>query len=141
METKNRRTSEKSAISVALYAAAIIVALIGIALLITNITQYSGMLKQYVAQGYPAAEVIRQLLPNQLLPGIFQAVGLYGGIAFILFGVGAANKKASKCLAMLGNSQTYSEVDQESIVGPDVAIAENTETPEQAESIEEDKIG
>lgn len=140
METKNKRASEKSFISTILYAAAAVAALCGIALLVINVNQYTSVLKQYVAQGYPAAEVMRELLPNQLLPGILQSIGLYGGIALVLFGVGAANKKVSKCLFMLSNTQISSGITNETSIVQNTTTGD-AETAEQVETIEETQKG
>lgn len=89
--------------SIVLYVAAIAVTIIGVAYLVTNIVLFQKTVVQYVAQGYPADAVVSQLLPTQLLPGIYEPIAVYGGIALILFGVGMINQKISKCLRMLGN--------------------------------------
>ncbi|AAK79509.1 hypothetical protein BJV85_002455 [Clostridium acetobutylicum] len=96
VETK----SKQSKASIILYVAAAVVAIIGIALLVDNIIVYRKALSQYVAQGYKAATVNSQLVPQQLLPEIFNAVGIYGGIAFVLFGAGIINNKISKLLSL-----------------------------------------
>jgi hypothetical protein len=66
------------------YVAALIVFIVGIASLVNDITDYIKAVSVYVAQGYTVSAVAKQLL----LPPIFQAVGMYFGIAFILFGIG-----------------------------------------------------
>ena len=98
MKTKDKSVSENQrnfSFSTVLYIAASVVALIGVALLIDNIYIFKTTIDQYVTQGYPVADVTKSLIPAQLLPGIFDPLAVYGGIAFILFGVGAANKKIS----------------------------------------------
>jgi hypothetical protein len=140
METKGKVPSERSFISTVLYISAIIVALIAIALLVINIRQYTTMVNQYVAQGYPAAEVVKQFLPNQLLPGIFQAVGLYGGMALVLFGVGAANKKTANCLSLLTDTQLSNGITDESSIEQNSTTGD-AETSEQLENIEETTKG
>lgn len=94
-----QKKSKMSKCSVVFYAAAVIVAIIGIALLVDNVVMYKKTVSQYVAQGYKAATVSAQLVPSQLLPAIFNAIGVYGGIAFVLAGVGTINDKISKHLA------------------------------------------
>jgi|LGOV01.1.fsa_nt_gb uncharacterized membrane protein len=75
------------------YIASLVIGLIGIASLINNISLYNKTIAQYVGQGYPASDVISQLLPSQLLPGVFEAIALYGGIALLLFGIGLIYEK------------------------------------------------
>lgn len=83
-----------------LYVAAVVVGAIGIALLIDNIMLFKNNVAQYVAQGYPSAEVLKQLIPAQLLPGIFEPLALYLGIAIGLWGLGIINQKLAACLAV-----------------------------------------
>ena len=85
----------KSAGTIVLYIVAAIVFLVGAATLVNNIMNYNNIVSSYVAQGYPAEMVTKQLVPGTLLPGIFEPVGLYFGIAFALFGIGLVNKKVS----------------------------------------------
>lgn len=94
--------SKRPAGSIVLYVAAIVVTIIGVAYLVTNIVLFQNSVAQYVAQGYAAVDVTSQLLPSQLLPGIYEPIAVYGGIALILFGAGMINQKISKCLKMLG---------------------------------------
>lgn len=94
------KDSKRPAGSVVLYTGSILVTIIGIAYLITNIMLFKQMLSQYVAQGYPAGDVINQLLPSQLLPGIYEPIAIYGGIALVLFGAGMLNQKISKLLSI-----------------------------------------
>lgn len=70
-----------------IYICAVIVTIVAIADLVTNIILYRNNITQYVAQGYPRAEVAKQLIPTQLLPGIYEAIG-YLGIACILYTLG-----------------------------------------------------
>ncbi|KLU63403.1 hypothetical protein CEB3_c02170 [Peptococcaceae bacterium CEB3] len=106
--------------SIVLYVAAIVVALIGIAYLVTNIVLFQKTVAQYVAQGYPAATVAGQLLPSQLLPGIYEPIAVYGGIALLLLGAGMINQKISKYLKILAESGVESaELDAGEI---DVAV-------------------
>lgn len=123
---KDKAASNKtgrSPVAIILYIAAAVVALVGIALLIDNIYIYKSTIDQYVAQGYPAAEVMKSIIPAQLLPGIFDPVAVYGGIALILMGVGMANKKLSKLLAAQAGAEE-SEGPEE--VGADLGQTENT---------------
>lgn len=129
--------SKKSSFSIILYIAASVVALLGVVLLVANVYLFSNAVKQYVAQGYPVAEVNRQLIPSQLLPGIFQPIAIYGGIALVLFGVGIANKKVSKCLTLLDKSNVCEDADKECILEQNVADINNAETIEHIETPEE----
>lgn len=115
MEIKEKSTSEKSkrvTSSIVLYVAGIIVAIVGIALLITNILYFKSLISQYVSQGYSSATVMKQLLPSQFLPAVFNSIGVYGGISVLLIGAGIINKKVTK----------VSEIDQ------NVEISEIQET-------------
>lgn len=103
MENKENNviTNKKRAIgSTVLYVIGVIVAIIGIALLVTDVLYYKSLISQYVAQGYAAATVEKQLIPSQLLPAVFNAVGLYGGLAALLFGAGVINTKVTASKAV-----------------------------------------
>lgn len=80
-------------------AAAFLVLLVGIIFLVINILLYKSTVDGYIASGYDAASVTSQLIPAQLLPGIFEPVCIYGGIALVLFGIGILNRKVSMILA------------------------------------------
>lgn len=97
------KKSKRPAGSLALYIGAIVVTIIGVAYLVTNIVFFQTTVAQYVAQGYPAAGVTNQLLLSQLLPGIYEPIAVYGGIALLLFGVGMINQKISQNPKMLGD--------------------------------------
>lgn len=98
MQTKNNST-QKNKISLVLYIGGSIVAIMGIALLINNIILYNQTIAEYVAQGYDSAEVVAQMPPTQLLPIVFQAIGLYGGVSMILFCMGLIFQKVSKFMS------------------------------------------
>ncbi|HAU30814.1 MAG: hypothetical protein XD78_1861 [Desulfotomaculum sp. 46_296] len=102
-----------------IYTAAILVFLIGIAFLADNIFLFKDTVAHYVAQGYPSAEVIKQLLPGQLLPGIFEPVAIYWGIAAVLFCAGAINQKLSYLIASINNENK------------EIGISEGKETDEE----------
>jgi hypothetical protein len=141
MEFKNGNmyeTSRKSSASIVLYVAAIVVALIGIALLVNNVLLFRNTVSQYVAQGYPAAEVNKQLVPTQLIPGIFEPIAVYGGIAFALFGIGIINKKVSNYIIPLNKVEACNASIDENDLGQNVVV-ENTETSIQTETAEETK--
>lgn len=142
MELNNKSVSEKSGkspISIVLYVVASIVALIGIALLVNNVLLFKNNVSQYVAQGYAAADVNKQLIPSQLIPGIFEPIALYGGMAFALFGIGIANKKISKYLIPLDKVEVSNPSVEESILAQKVFDVEKIETSEQTEAAEEIK--
>jgi len=83
-----------------MYVAASLIGLIAIGLLVENIVIFNATVAQYVAQGYPSSQVLQQLIPSQLLPGVFESIAVYGGIAFILFGVGMTNQRFSRYLVL-----------------------------------------
>jgi len=95
--------------SIVLYVAAGVIAIIGVAYLVTNIMLFQKSVAQYVAQGYAAADVTSQLLLSQLLPGIYEPIAVYGGIALILFGAGMINQKLSKSLKILEATEVDSD--------------------------------
>lgn len=137
MESKDKKMTGKSTFSTVLYVVASVAALIGVAALVNNVLLFKNTVAQYVAQGYTADIVMKQLVPAQLLPGIFEPVALYGGIAFILFGIGIVNKKVSKCLMMLSDTNECNEAVVEETAVQNAADEENTETQEQTETSEE----
>lgn len=92
---------KRSGSSIVLYCSAGLVALIALALLVMNIMMFSNAVSQYVAQGYAKAEVVKQLLAIQLLPGIFEPVAVYGGIALVLFYLGRLNDKVNNVISSL----------------------------------------
>ena len=99
MENEAKKRTEKDkrpAGTTVMYIAAVFAALIAVALLINNIIFFNNIVSQYVEQGYDSADVLRQLIPTQLLPGIFEPVAVYGGIALILYGIGMINRKITK---------------------------------------------
>ncbi|WP_183128115.1 hypothetical protein [Clostridium autoethanogenum] len=114
------KKSNKIYVSKILNAAALVVAVLGIASLANNIYLFRQATNQYVAQGYSAATVTKQLLSSQLLPGIFEPIALYGGISIVLLAINMINKKVSKCLELL----TPAEVCQENI-SDDINAASN----------------
>ena len=91
-----------------MYASAIVITLIGITFLINNIILFKDAVAYYVDQGVPFNEVLKQVIPQQLLPGVFEPIAVYGGIAFILFCTGKINQKITKCLNILDNSKNNS---------------------------------
>jgi hypothetical protein len=143
MKLKDKNVSKKSrkfSISIVLYIVASVVALVGVTSLVNNIFLFRDSVNQYVAQGYPVATVIKQLIPSQLLPGIFEPIAVYGGIAFILLGAGIVNKKVSKCLILLTKVDVCNDAIEESILEQNGVDIETTETTEQTETVEEVKL-
>ena len=131
MEIKAKNMSKKSGksvISIILYVVASVVAIMGVALLVNNVFLYKTNFNQAVAQGYSAATVRNALVTSQLLPGIFEPVAIYGGIAFLLLGVGVVNKKVSKCLIRLTKAEVCNDILEEDIVDQNVTSVENAET-------------
>jgi hypothetical protein len=138
---KKVKKEKKFSISTALYIAAAVVAIIGIALLVNNIYLFNYTVAQYVSQGYSATAVRKSLLLTQLLPGITQPAALYGGIAFMLFAVGKMNKNILKYF-MTSNKAEESVNDVKEIIIENDAM-ENTEQqslPEQIDKTEKQEI-
>ncbi|AGY78146.1 hypothetical protein [Clostridium autoethanogenum] len=118
------KKSKKISVSKTLNAVALVVAVLGIASLANNIYLFRQAVNQYVAQGYSAATVTKQLLSSQLLPGIFEPIALYGGISIVLLAVSMINRKVSKCLELL----TPAEVCHENISNDINAASNDVET-------------
>ncbi|WP_368491093.1 hypothetical protein [Clostridium sp. BJN0013] len=136
MKFKGKSAFEKSgkfSSWIAFYIAALVTALVGIALLVNNIILFRKTVNQYVAQGYSANIVLEQLVPSQLLPGIFEFIGVYGGIVCILIGIGIINKKFSKLFGKLYNCDNSLEEDMPEQEVIEVNQAENVETPKNTE--------
>jgi hypothetical protein len=96
------KSKQKSSIcSRVLYVSASIIAILGVTLLISNVLLYRTNVAQYVAQGNAISAVTAQLIPSQLLPGIFEPISIYWGIALLLTFAGILNQKVSKCLSAL----------------------------------------
>ncbi|MCB2352856.1 hypothetical protein [Clostridium estertheticum] len=131
MEHNVKNTSKKSAFSILLFISAIVVAILGVALLVDNIYLYKTSVNQAVAQGYAVATVRKAYVPSQLIPGIFQPIGLYGGIALLLLAVGKTSNKVSNCLTVLTKKEICDDVTHEYCedqTDQDVANVENIET-------------
>lgn len=116
---------KKFSISILLYVTAIIVALLGIALLVDDIFIFKSTVAQYVMQGYSADDVMKGLLPTQLLPGIFEALALYGGIAVALIGIGVANRRISKYIPTLNIVTNDEDAANDEDVANDEDMAED----------------
>ncbi|WBL48665.1 hypothetical protein [Clostridium estertheticum] len=131
MEHNVKNTTKKSAFSILLFISAIIVAILGVALLVDNIYLYNTSFAQALTQGYPAATVRKALMTSQLLPGIFQPIAMYGGVALILVAVGKTSNKVSNCLTVLTQKEICDDVTHEYCeeqIDQDVANVENIET-------------
>lgn len=142
MKLKDKNMSKKSrkfSVSIVLYVIASVVGLVGIASLVNNILLFRDTVNQYVTQGYPEATVIKQLIPTQLLPGIFEPIAVYEGIAFVLMGVGIVNKKVSKCLTLLTKVEVCNGTIEEDTLKQNVVDIESTETIEETETVKEAK--
>ena len=135
-EKKVSKRSGKSGISVGLFIVASVVALIGIALLVNNIILYRSTVAQALTGGYDIATIKKALLTSQLIPGIAEPIGIYGGISFILFGLGIVGKKVSKCLTMLTKVESNNDTIEENIDEQDALDLENSETTENTETVE-----
>ena len=131
MESNVKNVSSKSAISITLFVSAIVVAILGVALLADNIYLYNTSFKQAITQGYTAAAVRKALVTSQLLPGILQPIGIYGGVALLLLAMGKICDKVSRVLTILTNTELCSDVTSENCVDQveqNVVNAENIGT-------------
>jgi hypothetical protein len=126
LSTKSRKIST----SVVLYIIAIVIALIGVALLIDNILLFRDTINQYTAKKIPIDPVLKQLIPAKLLPGIFEPIGIYGGIASILFGISTLNKKFSEYSTMLTKTYICNNTVEEGTSEQNTIEIENTEKTE-----------
>ncbi len=112
MELNSKNTTDKSkasGISILMNIAALVVLLVGIAVLISNVVLFNKAVEQYVSQGIPADLVRRELFLSQLLPSILESFLYFAG-AFILFGIGVLNNKLSRFLAIIDETKGQSEV-------------------------------
>lgn len=115
---------------------AVLAALAAVSLLVLNIKSFLDAVNYYLAMGYPSGEVYKQVIPSQLIPGIFEPIAIYGGIAFLLFYVGNLNQKVSKCLASVTEADSGNDAAGESTSEP-MLTAEEEGTAE-LDAIEED---
>lgn len=90
-------TSQKMPGTKLMKISAVVVAVLGLASLVNNILLFKDTISQYVAQGYPSGEVLKYMIPSQLLPGLFELLAVYGGIAMILWAAGIINQNLSNC--------------------------------------------
>lgn len=141
-----KTAKEKSPIAVStilFYVAAVVVLLVGAAYLVVNVQYYNSMVAGYVTQGYAAADVTAQLIPQKLLPGIFEPVGIFGGISAVLFGIALISQKLSAILAFNNSICCCCEEEsatEEAATDEAVPAKESTETTEQPETVVEDAV-
>lgn len=132
-KTNVSKKTKKSAISIVMYISASIVALLAVSLLINNIILFNNNVAMYVDQGYPSNVIVKQLIPSMLLPGIFEPIAVYGGIALILLAAGLIIQNISKCLILLTKTEDCNDVAQDSMLVDNVTQAEeeaeNNEDP------------
>lgn len=88
-----KRTSKRPLGSIVMNVAVGVLAATAVASLVNNLYSFWTAVDQYVAQGYTTQEVVSGLLPSQLLPGLFQSIAVYGGIAAVVFGLGQINSR------------------------------------------------
>lgn len=86
------KLSKLPATTIIMYVTSIIVAIMAIAFLINNAMVYDKLVEGFVNQGYAKNDVTAELIPNQLLPTIFQSV-IYLGVASMLWAAGLINTK------------------------------------------------
>ena len=136
LKEKNRAENTKPPVSsIVLYVAFSVTALLALASLINTIIIYGDNVAHYVKMGYPAAEVTKQLVRTQLLPGIFESIAITGGIAIILLGAGIINHKISKCLILLNKNEVSNEAAEELVLEENMP-AEGTDSTALEETTE-----
>ena len=107
---------------------AAIAALAAVMLLVVNITSFLDAVGYYLAMGYPSGEVYKQLIPSQLLPGIFEPLAIYGGLALLLVYVGRLKPNTDDFQALLTPSDS-DDIVEESVSKPEL-IEEGTAEPD-----------
>lgn len=136
MKTELKK-SKKWSVSKTLNISAIVVAILGVAALANNIYLFVKTVKQYVAQGYPVATVTTQLLSSQLLPGVFEPIAVYGGIAILLLAVKMINEKVSKCLEFLAPAEVSDNVND--AIKEDIVTSEEDNVKQNSVNIENEE--
>ncbi|MDD3653449.1 MAG: hypothetical protein PHO01_04585 [Desulfotomaculaceae bacterium] len=130
--------------SIALYVAFSVVALFAVASLINDIVYFNNTVANYVAQGYPDAAVRKELISAQLLPGIFESIAVYGGIAFIIFGAGCINHRFSRFLTLLAKDGACHDTVEENVVENNIeksmGVTERADTTEEVNEATDNKI-
>lgn len=72
-----------------------LVFIMGILYLLNHITYFTKSVALYTAQGFSQSEILRLLVPDRLLPGLFEGIGLFFGVSALLFGTAMINQKLS----------------------------------------------
>ena len=111
--------AKRPALSIVLYVAGALIALAGIAVLVSNVLLFRAALAQYVAQGFSSSQVASQLIPSQLLPGIFEPIAIYGGIALMLIVSGLVLHKTAQCLGIMASAEIVGVGDEVAHEDPD----------------------
>jgi predicted transporter len=142
MELNNKTVQKQSKTpisSIVMYIFSGIIGLIGIANIYSNVTSFNATVKQYVSQGYTAAEVYKAFSP-QLIQGILQSIGTYFGIAFVLICAAIINNKLSKCLNTLSKDESVcpTEFVEQAVPVEEVQADSNTQ-PVDDESVQAPK--
>lgn len=130
-------TKKMSKTSLFLYGSAVVMAGVGSAALYSQFTTFNLLIAQYVEQGYDKAEVVAQLVPNQLLPAVYSTVSLNLGFTLALIGLGLVVQKMS--LLTASHAEVFTEdtaVESEEIAD---ALPEEVE-PEAVEVGQEEDV-
>lgn len=98
--------------------------LFGAGLLALNIMSFTNNYGYYLSQGYPPEMVLQQLVPSQLLPGIFEPIAIYGGIAFLIFTICAISQKVSEGLAQLTQANECTDCKKEEETASESTVTE-----------------
>ena len=115
--------AKRPVLTMVMYIVGGFIGLIGIAVMVSNVLLFKATVAQYIAQGFPSSQVTKQLIPSQLLPGIFQPIAIYGGIALILFVSGVIYQKISQCLTLLTKAGVIQTGDMDAEDMPDQSPA------------------
>ncbi|MGE5423149.1 MAG: hypothetical protein ACM3QW_07780 [Ignavibacteriales bacterium] len=124
IKEKSPEKAKKSPGIIIGYVLGSLASLFGAGLLALNIISFTNNYGYYLSQGYPPQMVLQQLVPSQLLPGIFEPIAIYGGIAFLIFTISAISQKVSEGLAALTEANECTEVCKEEEIASESTVTE-----------------
>jgi len=136
MSVVQSKPKQNTAVEIVRMVLATIAALAAASLLVYNVVSFADAIEYYLSMGYPADEVYKHLIPSQLLPGLFEPIAIYGGIAFLLFYAGWFNRMATACQATstepnpgsnAGERSAEPEMFMDSSVSPETIEESSTE--------------
>lgn len=138
MKAKQTKNNIFKNFSVVFFVVAIIDALMGLYSFVSTISAYT-------SQGYDIVEVLKYLIPAQLLPTVIEPLCIIGGIGIVLLGIYRILENNSSDASLKDeDSETEEDIIYESVVEEEpVDSAEDTNKEENVEesdeTIEEEK--